>query len=95
MGVNEALCIKGFESSGRVEKHYIRTSLEVCRLNNLSFILKDPPRQEDDMEVARAGQELNQEVNRLMVAMRDMLANIRFQEPPREDNPYRDDDEWD
>uniref|UniRef100_A0A3P8NVR5 Transcription factor 25 (basic helix-loop-helix) n=1 Tax=Astatotilapia calliptera TaxID=8154 RepID=A0A3P8NVR5_ASTCA len=51
--------------------------------------------QEDDMEVARAGQELNQEVNRLMVAMRDMLANIRFQEPPREDNPYRDDDEWD
>ncbi|KAM6950557.1 ribosome quality control complex subunit TCF25 isoform 2-T2 [Lycodopsis pacificus] len=51
--------------------------------------------QEDDMEVARAGQELNQEVNRLMVAMRDMLANIRFQEPPREDNPYRDEDEWD
>lgn len=51
------------------------------------------------MEVARAGQELNQEVNRLMVAMRDMLANIRFQEPPREDNqednPYRDEDEWD
>lgn len=52
-------------------------------------------RQEDDMEVARAGRELNQEVNRLMVAMRDMLANIRFQEPPREDNPYRDDEEWD
>uniref|UniRef100_A0A7N6FM46 Transcription factor 25 (basic helix-loop-helix) n=1 Tax=Anabas testudineus TaxID=64144 RepID=A0A7N6FM46_ANATE len=51
--------------------------------------------QEDDMEVARAGQELNQEVNRLMVAMRDMLANIRFQEPPREDNPYRDEEEWD
>uniref|UniRef100_A0A672HG91 Transcription factor 25 (basic helix-loop-helix) n=1 Tax=Salarias fasciatus TaxID=181472 RepID=A0A672HG91_SALFA len=45
--------------------------------------------------VARAGQELNQEVNRLMVAMRDMLANIRFQEPPREDNPYRDEEEWD
>uniref|UniRef100_A0AAQ5Z7S0 Transcription factor 25 (basic helix-loop-helix) n=1 Tax=Amphiprion ocellaris TaxID=80972 RepID=A0AAQ5Z7S0_AMPOC len=51
--------------------------------------------QEDDTEVARAGQELNQEVNRLMVAMRDMLANIRFQEPPREDNPYRDEEEWD
>uniref|UniRef100_A0A671UZ32 Transcription factor 25 (basic helix-loop-helix) n=1 Tax=Sparus aurata TaxID=8175 RepID=A0A671UZ32_SPAAU len=51
--------------------------------------------QEDDMEVARAGQELNQEVNRLMVAMRDMLANIRFQEPPRDDNPYRDEEEWD
>ncbi|XP_056268951.1 transcription factor 25 [Pseudoliparis swirei] len=59
-----------------------------------NFNLQGGPRQEDDMEVARAGQELNQEVNRLMVAMRDMLANIRFQEPPREDNPYRD-EEWD
>nr|XP_046241229.1 transcription factor 25 [Scatophagus argus] len=49
----------------------------------------------DGMEVAQAGQELNQEVNRLMAAMRDMLANIRFQEPPREDNPYRDEEEWD
>ncbi|XP_037344894.2 transcription factor 25 [Pungitius pungitius] len=60
-----------------------------------NFNLQGGLRQEDDMEVARAGQELNQEVNRLMVAMRDMLANIRFQEPPREDNPYRDEDEWD
>ncbi|KAM4596750.1 ribosome quality control complex subunit TCF25 [Fundulus diaphanus] len=60
-----------------------------------NFNLQGGLRQEDDMEVARAGQELNQEVNRLMVAMRDMLANIRFQEPPREDNPYRDDEEWD
>lgn len=60
-----------------------------------NFNLTGGQRQEDDMEVARAGQELNQEVNRLMVAMRDMLANIRFQEPPREDNPYRDEDEWD
>ncbi|XP_038557513.1 transcription factor 25-like [Micropterus salmoides] len=60
-----------------------------------NFNLQGGQRQEDDMEVARAGQELNQEVNRLMVAMRDMLANIRFQEPPREDNPYRDEDEWD
>ncbi|XP_022601117.1 transcription factor 25 [Seriola dumerili] len=60
-----------------------------------NFNLQGGPRQEDDMEVARAGQELNQEVNRLMVAMRDMLANIRFQEPPREDNPYRDEEEWD
>lgn len=50
---------------------------------------------EGDMEVARAGQELNQEVNRLMVAMRDMLANIRFQEPPRDEEPYRDEEEWD
>lgn len=58
-------------------------------------LLKGGQGQEDDMEVARAGQELNQEVNRLMVAMRDMLANIRFQEPPREDNPYRDEEEWD
>ncbi|CAK6954919.1 transcription factor 25 [Scomber scombrus] len=60
-----------------------------------NFNLQGGQRQEDEMEVARAGQELNQEVNRLMVAMRDMLANIRFQEPPREDNPYRDEDEWD
>lgn len=60
-----------------------------------NFNLQGGPRQEDDMGVARAGQELNQEVDRLMVAMREMLANIRFQEPPREDNPYRDDEEWD
>lgn len=58
-------------------------------------VVKGGQRPEEDMEVARAGQELNQEVNRLMVAMRDMLANIRFQEPPREDNPYRDEEEWD
>ena len=62
---------------------------------DLSCLVKGELRQEDDMEVARAGQELNQEVNRLMVAMRDMLANIRFQEPPRDDNPYRDEEEWD
>ncbi|KAM8877119.1 ribosome quality control complex subunit TCF25 [Synchiropus picturatus] len=60
-----------------------------------NFNLQAGPRQEDQAEVARAGQELNQEVNRLMVAMRDMLANIRFQEPPREDNPFRDEEEWD
>ncbi|XP_037103560.1 transcription factor 25 [Syngnathus acus] len=62
-----------------------------------NFNLQGGPRQEEegDMEVARAGQELNQEVNRLMVAMRDMLANIRFQEPPREDQPFRDEEEWD
>lgn len=50
---------------------------------------------QDDLEVAQAGRELNQEVNRLMVAMRDMLANIQFQEPPRDDNPDRDEGEWD
>ncbi|KAG7482372.1 transcription factor 25 [Solea senegalensis] len=60
-----------------------------------NFNLQGGLRQEDNMEVARAGQELNQEVNRLMVAMRDMLANIRFQEPPREDNNLRDEEEWD
>lgn len=70
-------------------------SLGICILIYVSFVFKVGPRQEDDVEVARAGQELNQEVNRLMVAMRDMLANIRFQEPPREDNPYRDEEEWD
>uniref|UniRef100_A0A1A8QDC0 Transcription factor 25 (Basic helix-loop-helix) n=1 Tax=Nothobranchius rachovii TaxID=451742 RepID=A0A1A8QDC0_9TELE len=60
-----------------------------------NFNLQGGLGQEDEMGVARAGQELNQEVNRLMVAMRDMLANIRFQEPPRDDDPYRDDEEWD
>ncbi|XP_042293727.1 transcription factor 25 [Sceloporus undulatus] len=42
-----------------------------------------------------AGQNLNQGVNRLMAAMRDMLANIQFQEPPRDDNPEGDAGEWD
>lgn len=58
-------------------------------------LVKGEPNLEDDTEVAQAGRELNQEVNRLMVVMRDMLANIRFQEPPREDDPNRDDEEWD
>uniref|UniRef100_A0A8C9WRR9 Transcription factor 25 (basic helix-loop-helix) n=1 Tax=Scleropages formosus TaxID=113540 RepID=A0A8C9WRR9_SCLFO len=49
----------------------------------------------DDQEVARAGRELNQEVNRLMAAMRDMLANIQVLEAPREDEPERDEEEWD
>ncbi|NWW40448.1 TCF25 factor, partial [Panurus biarmicus] len=43
---------------------------------------------------ARAMQDINQGVNRLMAAMRDMLANIQFQEPPRDDNPEGDGD-WD
>ncbi|KAG8144244.1 putative Transcription factor 25 protein [Naja naja] len=42
-----------------------------------------------------AGQNLNQGVNRLMAAMRDMLANIQFQEPPRDDNPEGDGGDWD
>ncbi|NXI99333.1 TCF25 factor, partial [Psophia crepitans] len=45
-------------------------------------------------EEAGAGQDLNQGVNRLMAAMQDMLANIQFQEPPRDDNPEGDGD-WD
>ncbi|XP_056381955.1 transcription factor 25 isoform X2 [Hyla sarda] len=47
-------------------------------------------------EDAGAVRELNRGVNRLMAAMRDMLANIQFQEPPREDNPDGEgDEEWD
>ncbi|XP_030060478.1 ribosome quality control complex subunit TCF25 [Microcaecilia unicolor] len=47
-------------------------------------------------EDADAGRDLNQGVNRLMAAMRDMLANIQFQEPPREDNPDAEGDgDWD
>ncbi|NXP44744.1 TCF25 factor, partial [Heliornis fulica] len=45
-------------------------------------------------EEAGVGQDLNQGVNRLMAAMQDMLANIQFQEPPRDDNPEGDGD-WD
>ncbi|KAG2470098.1 TCF25 factor, partial [Polypterus senegalus] len=60
-----------------------------------NFNLQGGARQEEGLEVARAGRELNQEVNRLMMAMREMLANIQFQEPPREDNPERDEEEWD
>ncbi|CAN2389410.1 negative regulation of transcription by RNA polymerase II [Pristimantis euphronides] len=47
-------------------------------------------------EDAGAARDLNRGVNRLMAAMRDMLANIQFQEPPREDNPEEEgDEEWD
>ncbi|XP_043937663.1 transcription factor 25 [Protopterus annectens] len=48
-----------------------------------------------DDALGGARRELNQGVNRLMAAMRDMLANIQFQEPPREDNPDEDEEEWD
>uniref|UniRef100_A0A8C8VK08 Transcription factor 25 n=1 Tax=Pelusios castaneus TaxID=367368 RepID=A0A8C8VK08_9SAUR len=48
----------------------------------------------DGEEEAGAGRDLNQGVHRLMAAMRDMLANIQFQEPPRDENPDGDAD-WD
>ncbi|XP_018618645.2 ribosome quality control complex subunit TCF25 isoform X1 [Scleropages formosus] len=60
-----------------------------------NFNLQGGARPNDDQEVARAGRELNQEVNRLMAAMRDMLANIQVLEAPREDEPERDEEEWD
>ncbi|NXI34068.1 TCF25 factor, partial [Galbula dea] len=58
-----------------------------------NFNLQGDLRHDGDEE-AGAGQDLNQGVNRLMAAMRDMLANIQFQEPPRDDNPEGDGD-WD
>ncbi|NXW72619.1 TCF25 factor, partial [Hirundo rustica] len=58
-----------------------------------NFNLQGDIRHDGDDE-AGAAQDLNQGVNRLMAAMRDMLANIQFQEPPREDNPDGDGD-WD
>uniref|UniRef100_A0A8B9PGF1 Transcription factor 25 n=1 Tax=Apteryx owenii TaxID=8824 RepID=A0A8B9PGF1_APTOW len=58
-----------------------------------SALLQGDIRHDGDEE-AGAGQDLNQGVNRLMAAMRDMLANIQFQEPPRDDNPEGDAD-WD
>ncbi|KAM8946114.1 ribosome quality control complex subunit TCF25 isoform 2-T2 [Pelodytes ibericus] len=49
-----------------------------------------------EREEAGAARDLNGGVNRLMAAMRDMLANIQFQEPPREDNQDEEADaEWD
>ncbi|KAF4789229.1 Transcription factor 25 [Turdus rufiventris] len=58
-----------------------------------NFNLQGDVRHDGDDE-AGAAQDLNQGVNRLMAAMRDMLANIQFQEPPRDDNPEGDGD-WD
>ncbi|KAM9122463.1 ribosome quality control complex subunit TCF25 isoform 1-T1 [Pangshura tecta] len=58
-----------------------------------NFTLQGEVRQ-DGAEEAGAGQDLNQGVNRLMAAMRDMLANIQFQDPPRDENPDGDAD-WD
>ncbi|XP_041878762.1 transcription factor 25 [Corvus kubaryi] len=58
-----------------------------------NFNLQGDIRHNGDDEAA-AVQDLNQGVNRLMAAMRDMLANIQFQEPPRDDNPEGDGD-WD
>uniref|UniRef100_A0A673KQY4 Transcription factor 25 (basic helix-loop-helix) n=1 Tax=Sinocyclocheilus rhinocerous TaxID=307959 RepID=A0A673KQY4_9TELE len=72
---------------------YIRP--ERYYLNALKFSALYDTGPEDRQEVARAGRELNQEVNRLMVAMRDMLANIQFREPQWENNHERDEEEWD
>ncbi|XP_075045169.1 ribosome quality control complex subunit TCF25 [Mixophyes fleayi] len=59
-----------------------------------NFNLQGEPLVEGDE--AGAVRDLNRGVNRLMAAMRDMLANIQFQEPPREDNPDEEADaEWD
>ncbi|KAM6300611.1 ribosome quality control complex subunit TCF25 [Aegotheles albertisi] len=67
--------------------------VEESEHNPGSDLLQGDVRHEGDEE-AGAGQDLNQGVNRLMAAMRDMLANIQFQEPPRDDNPDGDGD-WD
>ncbi|XP_067905377.1 transcription factor 25 isoform X2 [Heterodontus francisci] len=59
-----------------------------------NFNLQEDRRQNMEGEGAEVQHELNQGVNRLMAAMRDMLANIHFQEPPQDD--YQDGDgEWD
>ncbi|XP_053555343.1 transcription factor 25 isoform X2 [Bombina bombina] len=58
-----------------------------------NFNLQGEAHPEEELGAAR---DLNQGVNRLMAAMRDMLANIQFQGPPREDNPDEEADaEWD
>lgn len=64
-----------------------------CPCHHSAALLQGDIRHNGDDE-AGAVQDLNQGVNRLMAAMRDMLANIQFQEPPRDDNPEGDGD-WD
>ncbi|XP_069757961.1 ribosome quality control complex subunit TCF25 isoform X2 [Narcine bancroftii] len=59
-----------------------------------NFNLQEEGRQQVEGEGAEVQHELNQGVNRLMAAMRDMLANIRFQEPPQEEHQDGD-GEWD
>uniref|UniRef100_A0A8D2JBT5 Transcription factor 25 n=1 Tax=Varanus komodoensis TaxID=61221 RepID=A0A8D2JBT5_VARKO len=61
----------------------------------ISFKVEHGPTYTVEITEPGAGQNLNQGVNRLMAAMRDMLANIQFQEPPREDNPDGEGGEWD
>ncbi|XP_072135842.1 ribosome quality control complex subunit TCF25 [Mobula birostris] len=59
-----------------------------------NFNLQEDRRQQVEGEGAEVQHELNQGVNRLMAAMRDLLANIRFQEPPQEEHQDGD-GEWD
>ncbi|XP_010877750.3 transcription factor 25 [Esox lucius] len=100
MGFDPLPPLDSLASYTRPERQSVRASSEstlslLFRSLLPNFNLQGEPLPPDDLEVAQAGRDLNQEVNRLMVAMRDMLANIQFQEPPREDNPDRDEGEWD
>ncbi|XP_036603988.1 transcription factor 25 [Trichosurus vulpecula] len=59
-------------------------------LPNFTFQGEDTP---DEIDPVGAEEDLDQGLNRLMAAMRDLLANIQFQDPPTEDNPDGNGDE--
>ncbi|XP_056667116.1 transcription factor 25 isoform X2 [Monodelphis domestica] len=59
-------------------------------LPNFTFQGEDTP---DEIDPVGAEEDLDQGLNRLMAAMRDLLANIQFQDPPTENNPDGNGDE--
>ncbi|XP_027702272.1 transcription factor 25 [Vombatus ursinus] len=59
-------------------------------LPNFTFQGEETP---DEIDPVGAEEDLDQGLNRLMAAMRDLLANIQFQDPPTEDNPDGNGDE--
>uniref|UniRef100_A0A8C8BN40 Transcription factor 25 n=1 Tax=Otus sunia TaxID=257818 RepID=A0A8C8BN40_9STRI len=99
MGFDPLPPLDSIISYTRPERYFLHPWFPRCTLSLFfrsllpNFNLQGDVRH-DGEEEAGAGQDLNQGVNRLMAAMRDMLANIQFQEPPRDDNPEGDGD-WD
>uniref|UniRef100_A0A8C3KPX6 Transcription factor 25 n=1 Tax=Calidris pygmaea TaxID=425635 RepID=A0A8C3KPX6_9CHAR len=93
MGYDPLPPLDSIVSYTRPERYLLRPSFLATLSLFFRSLLPNFNLHERDEE-AGAGQDLNQGVNRLMAAMRDMLANIQFQEPPRDDNPEGDGD-WD
>uniref|UniRef100_A0A8C8EG21 Transcription factor 25 n=1 Tax=Otus sunia TaxID=257818 RepID=A0A8C8EG21_9STRI len=92
MGFDPLPPLDSIISYTRPERYFLHPWFPRCTLS--LFFRSLLPNFNLQVGEAGAGQDLNQGVNRLMAAMRDMLANIQFQEPPRDDNPEGDGD-WD